>query len=279
MILTILKHFFDRKFLLLYLTTQKNQQPQMDNIYTGDYLTITHEKENSLFIQSWNESLDNVENFKKEMLVYTSLYKKLKPKHTLWLHKTFKLNLDANVFNWIENEVNIPCLKYGNIKCAFVVSKDILAHLTVIDSFDNIKSCIDAKHFIGEEEAREWIFKNETHQSKSISQSKIKFEGVDENGDLIIKISSKNIKQTFKTVSKLIEDEKHIEHFKNKENSLTKREKNILQLVSKGRKHQDIAKDLFISIHTVRTHVKNIKIKLNFENESEFSSFLKTYYS
>ena len=45
--------------------------------------------------------------------------------------------------------------------------------------------------------------------------------------------------------------------------NLTKREYEILQLVTKGQSNSDIANNLFLSISTVKTHVSNLYIKMN----------------
>jgi DNA-binding NarL/FixJ family response regulator len=50
---------------------------------------------------------------------------------------------------------------------------------------------------------------------------------------------------------------------------LTDREKEILQWVSKGFSYKEIAAKLFLSVETVRTHVRNIYEKLHACNKSE----------
>lgn len=50
---------------------------------------------------------------------------------------------------------------------------------------------------------------------------------------------------------------------------LTQREKEILQLLSKGNSFKLIAADLFISIDTVRTHIKHIYDKLHVRSQGE----------
>ena len=53
-----------------------------------------------------------------------------------------------------------------------------------------------------------------------------------------------------------------------KEN-LSDREKEVLQWLSKGFSYKEIAQELFISIETVRTHIRNIYDKLHVGNKSE----------
>ena len=52
----------------------------------------------------------------------------------------------------------------------------------------------------------------------------------------------------------------------NARNILTKKEKLILKLISKGCTNKQIAEKLFVSTETVKTHVKNIYRKLEVNN-------------
>lgn len=51
--------------------------------------------------------------------------------------------------------------------------------------------------------------------------------------------------------------------------SLSTREKEVLEHLSKGFSYKEIAAQLFISIETVRTHIRNIYEKLHAENRGE----------
>lgn len=55
--------------------------------------------------------------------------------------------------------------------------------------------------------------------------------------------------------------------------SLSKREREILGLISQGYTSISISKSLFISKHTVETHRKNILRKLNFNSSTELVKF------
>ncbi len=61
-----------------------------------------------------------------------------------------------------------------------------------------------------------------------------------------------------------------INSFQRSSNSpLTKRETEILQLIADGQTKSQIAFTLFINQNTVRTHVKNIYVKLNVKSKAE----------
>jgi RNA polymerase sigma factor (sigma-70 family) len=50
-------------------------------------------------------------------------------------------------------------------------------------------------------------------------------------------------------------------------NLLTEREKEVIQLLSKGLTYQEISDELIISHETVKMHLKNIYRKLEVENK------------
>ena len=50
---------------------------------------------------------------------------------------------------------------------------------------------------------------------------------------------------------------------------LTRREREILQLIAQGKTNKEISKMLFISTETVKSHIKNIFKKLNIKNRVE----------
>jgi DNA-binding NarL/FixJ family response regulator len=58
-------------------------------------------------------------------------------------------------------------------------------------------------------------------------------------------------------------------------NKITTREKTIIQFLLNGLSSEEIAKQLSISTHTVKTHRKNILLKLDVKNTSELISRAK----
>jgi len=58
------------------------------------------------------------------------------------------------------------------------------------------------------------------------------------------------------------------------EANLTEREKDILHLLIKGLSYKEIAANLFISIETLNSHIKNIYRKLNVHSRSELAARL-----
>lgn len=61
-----------------------------------------------------------------------------------------------------------------------------------------------------------------------------------------------------------------IKSFQRNQNSpLSKRETQILELVGNGKSRSQIAKDLFIDLETVRSHIKNIYMKLDVNSRAD----------
>jgi DNA-binding NarL/FixJ family response regulator len=59
------------------------------------------------------------------------------------------------------------------------------------------------------------------------------------------------------------------QHHVNHQSVLTDREQEVLQLVAKGKTCKEISQDLFISLFTARTHVRNIYQKIDGNTRSE----------
>lgn len=51
--------------------------------------------------------------------------------------------------------------------------------------------------------------------------------------------------------------------------NLTKREREMLDLLAKGYRYKEIAEQLFISFETVRTHIHNVYEKLHVQSRTE----------
>jgi DNA-binding CsgD family transcriptional regulator len=57
---------------------------------------------------------------------------------------------------------------------------------------------------------------------------------------------------------------------------ISEREKEVLVQLASGKSNSEIADSLFISINTVKTHIKNIYEKLNIKSRYELISLIKS---
>ncbi|MBT8255927.1 MAG: response regulator transcription factor [Bacteroidia bacterium] len=60
-----------------------------------------------------------------------------------------------------------------------------------------------------------------------------------------------------------------INSFRIIDNPLSERETEVLKLLSQGFNYKDVAEEVFLSPHTVKTHIKNIYSKLHVNNRAE----------
>ncbi len=60
-----------------------------------------------------------------------------------------------------------------------------------------------------------------------------------------------------------------INSFRIIENPLSERETEVLKMLSQGLNYKDVAEALFLSPHTIKTHIKNIYAKLHVKNRAE----------
>jgi DNA-binding CsgD family transcriptional regulator/tetratricopeptide (TPR) repeat protein len=86
----------------------------------------------------------------------------------------------------------------------------------------------------------------------------------DDINEYLDKIKDLEKKSEMKNMDTDSSFEKNIESF-----GLTAREKEVLQCISKGLKNEEIANELFLSLSTVKTHTRNIFIKLDVRNRIE----------
>jgi ATP/maltotriose-dependent transcriptional regulator MalT len=56
---------------------------------------------------------------------------------------------------------------------------------------------------------------------------------------------------------------------KNQDSPLSKRETQILEMICNGKSRTQIANELFIDLETVRSHIKNIYIKLDVNSRAD----------
>lgn len=82
---------------------------------------------------------------------------------------------------------------------------------------------------------------------------------------------------SIRAISKLLDDNLYIRKNMRKFGSLTKREKQILKLVSKGNTTKQVAEQLFLSPQTVKTHRKNISKKLDLERVIDWEYFANVF--
>lgn len=77
--------------------------------------------------------------------------------------------------------------------------------------------------------------------------------------------------------SRLLEENNFLRRNFNLYTRLSKREREVLKLLALGKSSLEAAEEFFISLHTVETHRKNIKQKLNTNSYYELSQYARAF--
>lgn len=99
------------------------------------------------------------------------------------------------------------------------------------------------------------------------------------NEELTISITQglNELGQVYHQVEQLLENTFFLEQNFRKFDNLTRREREIMRLIAKGTTSEQIARQLFISPHTVNTHRKNIWKKLEVKSYLELIQFAEHF--
>ena len=112
-------------------------------VYRGTCFSVIYEKDKRRIINSWEASPRDIAAFKKEMIEYLAVVKKIKPAQIVWLQQGFNLVLNDEVKLWLENNILVPITNEGFITednnafhhIAFVVGESVLLHIEVMRMF------------------------------------------------------------------------------------------------------------------------------------------------
>lgn len=253
---------------------------QEKTVIKNEHITIKHDNELKLFLANWNHQNNlSMDTFKSQMKVFKSTFKKYIPHFTVWLQEGFTTEITPEAHLWVEENVNKECKDLGLKKVAFVVGKDVMAHLSVFSFFEEAKSCIQPKHFAGTQEAINWIFEKENFKDIDTDEIQIEYLGKTENGksQFTIETSTQNTEATLKSFKHLIQENTFLKENAAKFYSLTQREKEVFSLYANGQGFKDIAEELFLSEFTVRTHWRNTKKKLAIRSLADISNYKNSF--
>lgn len=149
-----------------------------------------------------------------------------------------QLNLDVVLIDILLPGINgIECINKLKSKC-----KD--TQFLICSSYDDNETILKAL----QAGAKGYITKT-TKASEIISAINEIYQG----GSPLSREVSRKVIETFHSNNNVSDDYK----------KLSCREQEIIHLLSKGLRYNEIAKQLFLSVETVRTHVRNIYEKLN----------------
>ncbi len=144
-------------------------------------------------------------------------------------------------------------LQYAEPEC-YNQAQEMYREVATLEDLTQVVSCFQAFR-VQHPSNYEWYFTSTKRFSK----------------DLIISISTplRTLGNIHNQVERVLNENLYIRKNLRRFNTLTPREKEIMQRISKGESSNHIAESLFISPHTVSTHRKNIWRKLEINSYAE----------
>ncbi len=251
-------------------------------IHKDKHFTVKHDANVGLFLANWNHNSPLfMETFKEQLLIMKDLIIQHKPSSVIWLQEGFTTEVTLDTHIWVEENVNKVCVSIGLKKVAFVVGKDVMAHLNVFNFFEDMETSIQPKHFAGLQEALNWVLEKEKFAPLDADDIQINFLGKTNEGKshFSIETSTQNTEATLKSFKYIIRENTFLKDHAEKFYSLTQREKEVFELHANGIGFKEIAEKLFLSEFTVRTHWRNTKKKLAIKSLMDISNYKNCFLS
>ncbi|HET8830072.1 MAG TPA: helix-turn-helix transcriptional regulator [Pelobium sp.] len=238
----------------------------METVYTDKFINICYHKNSSTLSGVWNPcettlqynyTLDNFRDF----------FDRLKPKNTL----CNKQNLDFKLYENFNQKADTflketPLNKGFERKIAVVLNDDLYKKSTINNLAEKSDDGLKLRYFNKEQTAIEWLhsyfYDNGTNL---VSQLNVKDTG-NNTYEISLTVNKADVHEYLSILDHLLKNRDFCLENVHRFNSLTCREREILQYVLKGFKNMEIADNLFLSVETIKTHRKRILAKLTCQN-------------
>lgn len=237
-------------------------------LFHSDIITISHHAGLNTLAAKWNR-VDNADDYMDGIKAFKREFEKLIHVNTLWDNTQFGFNVPDHLKIWTDQFLNASAVKSGfNKKMALVVGQEILPALSVIDLVKGSEVAFQNGFFANERQAIEWISRKD--ETLPAAEPEWKISLLENQKALIsLEVDVNDLGSYLKQINDIINERKFIADRLNRFNLLTVSEKNILLLILKGNSNDEIAAQQFISVHTVKTHRKNIIQKLQSRHMAE----------
>mgnify|MGYP001228445957 CR=1 FL=1 len=235
------------------------------DIFDSTVATISYFEDSKLIRTTWKHC-EQAEQFMPILLEVRDFYEQLRPRKTLWDQRDFNFSIPPALQLWTDQNMNIPTQQLGILeKISFIVSKDVMAHMSVMQIFDETESDFRPKYFIEEAESLAWLVESPRGAVREQSVDQQPLLMIDSTGDrlrLTIEVDSEEFSEYLYLFNKLWRKRMLSVELAQRYLSLTHREKAIIKWLIKGKSNAYIADALCIAYYTVKTHRKNIYRKL-----------------
>jgi DNA-binding CsgD family transcriptional regulator len=245
----------------------------MSQIYQSDHLSIDHL--NGILVQEWTKNELTAQSFKEELHSFLECFKKWRPSGVLWLQEHFSFHIPVEMHQWIEKQILEPQYKCGLRKLALTVPKNQLAHLSIIDSFNQVSSVMHPRYFVNRDKALHFLQAGLSGPDRN--EFKYEISRSLDKTEILLEVHHRQLPHAIKHLDRLKEQFsfriKHADCFE----QLTLRELEIFKSIVSGSLNRDIAESLYISESTVATHRKSITKKLKIKSSKDWHLFATAF--
>ncbi|MDO1502103.1 LuxR C-terminal-related transcriptional regulator [Winogradskyella maritima] len=237
--------------------------------YKSEFLSIV--QDNDIMVQEWTKTPLTESIFKEELNIFLQYFKQIKPRGVLWLQEHFDLEIPEDLYFWIEKHILVPQYKAGLRKLAFTIPKAQHAHLSIIDSFNEVNSVLQPRYFLSKDKAIQYI--NSEKEKDTIISPNYSVNRTIDKTEITLQVDHKHLPHAIRHLDKLKSQFVFRMERKSQFDDLTLRELEVLKDICRGKTTKQIAEDLFLSENTVATHRKSIIKKLNINNSQDWRDY------
>jgi len=224
----------------------------------GHYRFSIHKKDEKIFSP---EEVDFLEKIHSMLISRLMLFEQMSSQNSFLKH--LQNFLDRSKTGYVILNENFQVLSYNETACGFL--SDITGHNNMMNSLKTVLSMLG----IGESAFSQTDSISKLYQDKLFT---IKKHMERQDFDFYTKKYTLTI---FRAGESTAVNEFSRELFK-KKYSITEKEQNVIDMLSAGMTYAQTAEKLFISLNTVRSHVKNIYAKAGVNNLRGLLSLYKT---
>lgn len=242
-------------------------------LYVSNHLSIYLDQD--ILIQEWTTTPLNSACFKEELLNFLGFFKKIKPKGLLWLQENFDLEIPEPLYAWIHTNILEPQYKAGLRKLAFTVPKEQYAHLSIIDSFNEVESVLQPRYFLNKQKAMQYL--RDTPRPEEPPETSYAIKRTLEKTKILLEVDHRHLPHAIKHLDRLKGQFNFRIKYKEKFDLLTLRELEVFKAICRGGQNKAIAAELFLSEATVATHRKTIIKKLNLKSPRDWQRYADAF--
>jgi DNA-binding CsgD family transcriptional regulator len=244
----------------------------MEHIAATDIISVGLYGQESVISTTWS-TCTNAEEFVSGIKSFHEIFWKVKPAHTLWHNQNCEFYITPELQAWTDSFLNLDAVNKGfNGKVAVIVGDNMKHLLSLANLFEEGQADLNSRFFLHPAEAMNWL--NRKARPAAAPRPTITVKKLDDmRSSISLEIDSEALNEYIFLLNRLLKSSEfkisHAAQFQ----ALSSREKEVFQLIVKGFTNPMIAKRLFISIDTVKTHRKNIMQKLRCRNIQELLKY------